>query len=144
MMNIFVQIVLKIHIKNLLTMNLKQNFHGICFLTSHGKEITLMNKKEKLLIVASFAGSIVKFRGNLMKLLSLNYDVCIACPTPNKKTLDFFKQHKITFYKLEIKNSKISPFSDLIYLAKLLFIVWNVSKNCIPLHNKACVLHRFY
>ena len=90
-----------------------------------------MDKKEKFLIVASFAGSIVKFRGNLMKQLSENYDVCVACPTPNNKTLDFFKQNKITFYKLEIKNSKISPFSDLIYLAKLLLIIRNVSPKIV-------------
>ena len=90
-----------------------------------------MIKKEKFLLVASFAGSIIKFRGNLMKLLSMNYEVCIACPAPNQETLDFFEQNKITFYKLDIKNAKISPFSDLMYLVKLLYIIKKVSPKIV-------------
>jgi len=84
-----------------------------------------MNKKEKFLIIASFAGSIVKFRGNLIKRLSKEYDVCIASPVPNRSTFKFLDDNNIKHIKLDVKNSKISPIHDFIYLIRILIIVLN-------------------
>jgi len=85
-----------------------------------------MNRKEKFLIVASFAATIIKFRGNLMKKLSEKYDVFIACPKPDIEIVNFLKLNQIKHIELEVQNSKISIISDIFYFLKLARIVLNL------------------
>ena len=82
-----------------------------------------MDQKDNFLLLPSFAGTILKFRGNLIKEVSREYKVFVAGPKISSSMQAEFNKRNIEHIHLPIVNISITPFRDISYFMKLVAII---------------------
>jgi hypothetical protein len=73
-----------------------------------------MNKKKRILIVASADGSLQSFRGDFIKaIISEGYEVYTAAPEIHQETRDFLISIDAIPIEFELQRSGLNPIKDL-------------------------------
>jgi len=78
----------------------------------------------KILIVAGYAESLIRFRFELIKsLIASGYEVCVACPEVDPDTEAKLLQKGVSVYDIPLQRTGVNPVSDtqaLLALVKLM------------------------
>jgi len=72
--------------------------------------------------LASFSGSVIKFRGNLIKKLSKKYSVYVFSPNPDQNLINNLKKYDAKHINIPLTNFSVTPIKDFIYM--LMLSIW--------------------
>jgi len=86
----------------------------------------------KILIIAGFADSIIKFRGDLiLRLLEQGFEVHVACPHINATSDVLAGLHKMSVktHQIPLDRAGLNPLGDILTLIALIFLINRVKPS---------------
>ena len=97
---------------------------------------------KKALIIGGECLSLMKFRGELLKSFKAqNYEVFACAGGKSEQATNWFKYTGINFIPLQFRRTGLNPFSDLLFLLKLVKIIKKINPDIILVYTIKPVIY---